>query len=609
MLNIPKVWNNTAGNNAQELLMVEAANRFRQFAELPAGSVEEWEQHKRKLREMIREKAAVHYDPSLPLEFREFGKIVCKGYEIRKIVYRGRPELLVTANLYVPDGKGPFPAVIFMHGHSLIGKAEKFYQGCCHALALCGYVVLIVDSFGTAERSTGFGIREYHGSALGASLMNVGETLLGCQLADNMRGVDLLCSLPFVDASRIGATGASGGGNQTMWLAAMDDRIRAAVPVVNVGTFESYVRSCNCFCEVLPDGLTFTEESGVLALTAPRAMMICTALYDSNAAFQAAEMFRSFENARPVYRLLNVPDNFTCRIFNTKHGYYPEIREAMLGWFELHLKGQGHGCPVRSPEFQMLPEQDLLVFPTPESRLDVGSIVSFCRDRSEQLLAESRKTPVVREDKIAGLRRILHLGAPLKVISAQKLNRIDSWDRYTLTLSNQVQLPLCVRNVGKSCVLQIHPEGKKAFQPFPPDHAQAALDLSGHGENQPESDPIAPYHDFARHLIWLGYTVQGRWIGELDAVCDFLRDQLHFDGLILQGSRECAVTCLLYSVLEPKIRKLILIDMPDDCLSRTPENGKTQNLAAKIFGILKWGGLPMAEKLSGAAITKLQTEN
>lgn len=72
---------------------------------------------------------------------------------------------------------------------------------------------------------------------------------------------------------------------------------------------------------------------------------------------------------------------------------------------------------------------------------------------------------------------------------------------------------------------------------------------------------------------------------------------------------EGAVTCLLYSVLEPKIGNLILIDMPDDCLSKTPENGKTQNLAAKIFGILKWGGLPMAEKLSGAAITKLQTEN
>ncbi len=113
--------------------------------------------------------------------------------------------------------------------------------------------------------------------------MNIGESLMGIQISDNMRGVDLLCSLPYVDPQNIGATGASGGGNQTMWLAAVDERIKAAVPVVSVGTFESYVMRSNCICELLIDGLTFTEEAGVLALA--RAIMPCNHKKDDNPTF------------------------------------------------------------------------------------------------------------------------------------------------------------------------------------------------------------------------------------------------------------------------------------------------------------------------------------
>ncbi len=134
------------------------------------------------------------------------------------------------------------------------------------------YVSVLIP-WGAGERTSVHGVTEYHGSNLGASFMNIGESLLGIQVSDNIRGVDLLCSLPYVDARNIGATGASGGGNQTMWLAAADERIKAAVPVVSVGTFESYVMRSNCICELLIDGLTFTEEAGVLALA--RAIMPC----------------------------------------------------------------------------------------------------------------------------------------------------------------------------------------------------------------------------------------------------------------------------------------------------------------------------------------------
>ena len=194
-----------------------------------------------------------------------------------------------------------------MHGHWRDAKTEEgSIQRVGHSLALNGYVCLTIDAFGAGERSTIHGITEYHGYNLGASLMNIGESLLGVQVSENMRAVDLLCSLSYVDSKKIGATGASGGGNQTMWLTAVDERIKAAVPVVSVGTFESYIMRSNCICECLVDGLTFTEESGVLALVAPRAIKMCNHHKDGIPTFLPAEMLRSYNNARPVFRMLGV---------------------------------------------------------------------------------------------------------------------------------------------------------------------------------------------------------------------------------------------------------------------------------------------------------------
>src|SRR5690554_650017 len=235
---------------------------FVKFAthQLP-DNLEEWNEYKSELRRTITEKTGVFIDHQLPVDMKETATLQMPGYVIKNIYFQTRPEIYATANLYIPEGDGPFPGVILMCGHSSNGRLYDAYQSVGHSLALNGYVALAVDPWGAGERTTTHGEFEYHGANLGASLMNIGESLLGMQISDNIRGVDLLCSLPYVDTDKIGATGASGGGNQTMWVAAMDERIKAAVPVVSVGSFESYVMRSNCICETLIDGLTYTEEA------------------------------------------------------------------------------------------------------------------------------------------------------------------------------------------------------------------------------------------------------------------------------------------------------------------------------------------------------------
>ena len=97
---------------------------------------------------------------------------------IKNITFQTRPGVYATANLFIPDGPGPFPAVINMLGHWTKGKIDSTGpQAVGHTLAANGYVCLTVDPWGAGERGTKHGIYEYHGANLGASLDEYRRTI------------------------------------------------------------------------------------------------------------------------------------------------------------------------------------------------------------------------------------------------------------------------------------------------------------------------------------------------------------------------------------------------------------------------------------------------
>lgn len=298
---LPPVFPENKSDLTDKELRYEAALKFAEH-QLP-GTLKEWDVYRTKLREEVIKKAGVMTDHKLPLNIKETGSVKMKNYVIKNITFQTLPGVYATANLFIPDGQGPFPGVLYMLGHWVKGKIDSSngMQAVGHTLASNGYVCLTVDPWGAGERGTKQGDYEYHGSNLGASLMNIGEPLIGIQISENIRGIDLLCSLPVVDTTRIGATGASGGGNQTMWLSAVDVRVKADVPVASVGTFESYIMESNCICEQLPDGLTFTEEAGIVALS--NSPLLINHNQDSNPTFLPSETLRSFTNACKVFKL------------------------------------------------------------------------------------------------------------------------------------------------------------------------------------------------------------------------------------------------------------------------------------------------------------------
>src|SRR3954468_22827541 len=259
-----------------------AARKLRE-ADAPPKAAADWEKRRVPLRDRVH--AAIGPTPEKPcdLEVRNLGTLERDGYRIEKIVFQSRPDVWVTATAYVPKLKdgAKVPAVLVVHGHWAGARRDPVVQARCLGLVKLGFFVLAVDAFGAGERHPTIAPGAYHGALLGSTLWPAGLTLLGVQVYDNRRAVDYLLTRPEVDGAKLGVTGASGGGNQTMYAGALDERLAAVVPVCSVGNYQAYLKAACCVCEVLPGALRFTEEGDVLGLAAPRALLVVSATQDS----------------------------------------------------------------------------------------------------------------------------------------------------------------------------------------------------------------------------------------------------------------------------------------------------------------------------------------
>src|SRR6266849_2849906 len=193
-----------------------------------------------------------------PLRAQVFDEQKHDDYSVAKVYFQSLPGFFVTGNLYAPAGRGPFPAVLLPHGHWIYGRLENTeissIPGSALSLARQGFVAFTYDMVGyddSRQLTHAFGGRR-------ESLW--GLSLAGLQLWNGIRSLDFLQSRPEVDAERIGAAGASGGGTQTFLLAAVDERVKVAVPVNMI----SLHMQGGCLCEN-PPGLRLDTNNVELA--------------------------------------------------------------------------------------------------------------------------------------------------------------------------------------------------------------------------------------------------------------------------------------------------------------------------------------------------------
>ena len=281
-----------------------------------------------------------------PLNAEITGRIQRDGYAIEKLLYQSRPGFYVTAAVYVPsDAKFPAPAVLCPHGHWQDGRYNPEVQSRMIGLARRGYVALSLDK-------VGYNQREPEGPHRSRNLFLVGMTVQGIQVWDNMRAIDYLCTRDDVDPERIGCTGASGGGNQTMYVSSLDERIKACAPVCSVEMAECYMHKGFCTCETVPGLLQFADLVDICGLIAPRALLLVHGMLDDGFRINSAR--KVLRRLQRIYGFYD-PAKLSSFAAYSGHAYNKEMREAVYAWFDRWLMGKQ---PPYQEEGAVTPEDD-----------------------------------------------------------------------------------------------------------------------------------------------------------------------------------------------------------------------------------------------------------
>ena len=330
-----------------------------------------WEAHRARVKAQILTAAGLDPMPEkTPLNAQRFGKLQRDGYTIEKVLLETWPGFFLGGNLYVPTSPGKHPAVVSPHGHWNYGRLE--HQPLASVpmraanLARRGHVVFIYDMVGyndTRQVPHAFGGPRETLWAFGP---------LGLQLWDSIRAVDFLASLPEVDASRIGATGASGGGTQTFLLAAVDDRIAYAAPVNMVS---AYMQGGSP-CENAPGLRLGLSNLDIAAAFAPKPLLLISATGDWTKHVPQEE----YPAIKRIYDLYGAGDKLTEYQVDAPHNYNQQTREHVYRFVDQQAFGRVDDGKERSAPVEKLGDMLALTGrPLPAHAVDYDALFADWR--------------------------------------------------------------------------------------------------------------------------------------------------------------------------------------------------------------------------------------
>ena len=273
------------------------------------------------------------------------GRIEREDFAVEKVHFQSRPGLYVTGNLWLPKGQEePVPAVLYVCGHGAVkidgvsygNKASYQHHGAW--LARNGFVCLTIDSLQLGEiEATHHGTYRYKMWWWN----NRGYTPAGVEAWNCVRALDYLQSRKEVDGDRLGVTGRSGGGAYSWWIASIDDRIKAAVPVAGITDLQNHVvDGCvegHCDCMFMVNTYRW-DYPLVAALVSPRALLIENS--DTDRIFPLDGVIRTHAKVRNVYQLCEAADQLGLVITPGPHKDTQDLRVPAFRWFNKHLKGE-----------------------------------------------------------------------------------------------------------------------------------------------------------------------------------------------------------------------------------------------------------------------------
>ena len=315
----------------------------------------DWVKHQKKIRKILG-KVIGTFPEKTPLNAKVVGVSEKEDYRVEKIIYESRPEFYVTAALYIPKNlKGKAPAIIHVIGHMQEAFRKDHYQRSAINFVKKGFIVLTFDPIGQGERvqyySPELGKSAIGGTVeehmyMGLQTLLVGKSLANYFVWDGIRAVDYLISRKDVDAARIGITGLSGGGAQTTFISAVDDRIYASAPSCFVTSMKRLFESAgpqdaeqNLY-HALADGIDFADY---LEVRIPKPALLVTTSRDFFSVQGAKE---TEKEVKRVYEIFGARDNFGRAEADSTHSMPSLNRIARHRFFQKALNLPGDPADV-----------------------------------------------------------------------------------------------------------------------------------------------------------------------------------------------------------------------------------------------------------------------
>ena len=569
------------------------------------NSKADWEKKRPEYHRQLREMLGLDPWPQrTPLEVKITGRVEEDEFRVENLHFQSLPGLYVTGNLYLPkdaNADSKLPAILYVCGHGGVKKKGVSYGNKTHYqhhgawFARNGYVCLTIDTIQLGE------IEGLHHGTYREGMWwwhSRGYTPAGVEAWNGIRSIDYLVSRPEVDASRIGVTGRSGGGAYSWWVAALDERVKAAVPVAGITSLQNHIiggagrpEGCiegHCDCMFMVNTYRW-DFPLVSALVAPRALLISNT--DKDPIFPLDGVMDVYNKTRRIYRLLGEEQKIGLQITEGPHQDTQELRIHAFHWFNKYLKGEDPLIDKTATKF--FEPEELKVFPKNElpedervttiheSFVPQATVPEVPKNLDQWQDLKDRWMKDLKEKVFRGWPQDEYQNGDSLEVSpastfklANKNTETRKAESYQFTSQGNVRLPLFLeysadteRNKIKDVEFVIlEKSGYEEIKPrtrMKPNTAVVYFPPRGVGPTAWKRDKVKRTH-IRRRFALLGQTVTGMQIWDSIRAIEAVRSLsgLSDAKLHIKGDGDAAVVALYASLYTPEVSRLTLGELP-----------------------------------------------